>query len=134
MIAAGVPEPHQKSSLLGPSLPAPRYCRLLSSCSSHPAGAGLWWLALSPPTLPGCSAGDGIGRMDGWWERNEEREEPDKGKQVKWSGERERKVHKLCTLISDFNTLNRGRYNPIYLCKKNTIRNLSSMCMRSVCV
>lgn len=58
MIAAGVLQPHQKSSLLGPSRPAPSYRRLLSFCSSHLADEGLWWLALSPPTLSGCSAGD----------------------------------------------------------------------------
>lgn len=65
MIAAGVLQPHQKSSLLGPSFPAQSYRRLLSFCSSRPAGEGLWWLALSPPTLPGCSAGDRIGWMKG---------------------------------------------------------------------
>lgn len=60
VIAAGALEPHQKSSLPGLSLPAPRYHRLFSSLSSRPAAAGLWWLALSPPTSPGCLARDGI--------------------------------------------------------------------------
>lgn len=59
MIAAGVLGPHQKSSLLGPSPPVLQHLRLLSSCSSHPAGAGLWWLALSPPTSLGYSAEEG---------------------------------------------------------------------------
>lgn len=61
MIAADVRWPHQKSSLLGPSLPA----RRLVFCSSHKAGGGLWSLSLSPPTSPGRSAGDRIQTTEG---------------------------------------------------------------------
>lgn len=65
MIAADALRPHQKPFPLGISSPDRSYLRPLFSCSSHIAGVELWWLALSPPTSPGCSAGDRVERTEG---------------------------------------------------------------------
>lgn len=91
-IAAGAPRPHQKSSPLGPSLPAPSRRRPLSFCSSRPAGEGLWWLALSPQTSPERSAGDR--RQDGWrkTEEGEKNEKEMRKENRKGGGRKDKKV------------------------------------------
>lgn len=70
-------------------------------------------------------------RMDGE-KQKEEKEGRDTGKQIKLSKRREREVHTLYTLISTLTCWEAGIIQSI--CAKVTIRNLCSLCVRSVCV